>query len=144
MAPASAQKKLPLVHTDSAGAHRTNASFHFECGETLTRLKFVEHVRDGEGIPLVDQWRLELTRLSVSGRRIPADEMTPVRALFHSLSWIERIQGRCAGNGEVEIFFRGMPARAWADYSEDKGPTQAPRATSYSIRISATGKVRIR
>jgi hypothetical protein len=86
---AFAQQNLPLVHTDSAGAFRTEAKYRFHCGETQTRLSFVEHFQDeAEGVPLADLWRLELTALSLKGRRIPPGELIRAKALFHSLSWI--------------------------------------------------------
>lgn len=140
-----AQQNLPLVHTDSAGAFRTDAEYRFHCGETQIRLSFIEHFRDeAEGVPLADLWRLELTALSVKGRRIPPGELIPAEALFHSLSWITRIQGKCAGNGDVEILLWGMPAQVWADFVEQEGPQKRPTPDPYAIRISATGKVTIR
>lgn len=141
----TAQQQLPLIHTDSVGAYRTEAGYRFHCGRIQTRLSFIEHFRDeAKGVPLADLWRLELTTLSVKGRRIPPADLVRVKALFHTLSWITRIQGSCGGNGDAEILLWGMPAQVWADFVEREGPQTRPTPDPYSIRISVTGAVTIR
>lgn len=144
---AAAQENLPLIHTDSYLAYRTDAAFNFHCGKNLTRLSYVEHFRYGKEAKaqsLADRWRIELTGLSVDRRKIPKADLTRLRLLFRSFSWIERIRGTCAGNGDVSFSFSGMPAETWAAYGRSDNPRDRPELEPHTITVAATGAVTIR
>lgn len=144
-APAPAQQKLPELHLDSFRAYLTETGHIFHCGEAQLRLRVAERLRKGEeALPLADRWRLALIELDVPGRVIAGADPSKVAALFQSLSWIRDIESRCSGDGAIWVSFSGMPAQAWADFAEKKGPPERPQTVPYQVAVSATGEITIR
>lgn len=133
----------PIPHPDSIRAERAEASHRFNCGNSVTRLRYAELLRERADLALVDRWRVSLISISVSGRRISAQDRARLGAAMHDFAWIDRVSVRCTRfNREVYLDVLGMPAERWASYGRGD-VRQRPDRHLMTVTISDRGAVTI-
>lgn len=120
----------------------TDVSYSFQCAKLRVRVGYRMTHLDPDEIPLRQAMRADLSKLSVSDRRINSAGLEEARRLFGNFAFVERVEARCY-RGAVDLWVVGLPLQPWLDFLEGR-LSERPRTTVGAIDIAPDGTVTIR